>query len=26
MSPLNKNGKAILKCDHCAFEKDDDEL
>src|SRR6185295_11570210 len=20
MSPLKKNGKAILKCDHCAFE------
>ncbi len=26
LSPLNKNGVAILKCDHCAFEKEDDEL
>jgi RNA polymerase primary sigma factor len=26
LSPLQKNGQAILKCDHCAFEKDDDEL
>ncbi len=26
LSPLNKNGMAILKCDHCAFEKEDDEL
>ncbi len=26
LSPLNVNGRAILKCDHCAFEKEDDEL
>ncbi len=26
LSPLQINGQAILKCDHCAFEKDDDEL
>lgn len=26
LSPLSKNGMAILKCDHCAFEKEDDEL
>ena len=26
LSPLQKNGQAILKCDHCALEKDDDEL
>ena len=26
LTPLQKDGKSILKCDHCAFEKDDDEL
>ncbi len=26
MTPLKKNGRPIMKCDHCAFEKDDDEL
>lgn len=26
LNPLTINGRPILKCDHCAFEKDDDEL
>ena len=26
LSPIKKNGIPILKCDHCAFEKPDDEL
>jgi len=25
MTPLKKNGLPIMKCDHCAFEKEDDE-
>ncbi len=26
LSPLNKNGMPILKCDHCAYEMEDTEL
>lgn len=26
LTPLKKDGRAILKCDHCAHEQDDDEL
>lgn len=26
LTPLNKNGKPIQKCDHCAYERDDDEI
>jgi RNA polymerase primary sigma factor len=25
MTPLKKNGKPIQKCDHCAYERDDEE-
>ena len=26
LTPLKKNGLPIQKCDHCAFERDDDEI
>ena len=26
LTPLKKNGRAIQKCDHCAYEKDDTEI
>lgn len=26
MTPLKKDGKPIMKCDHCAYEKEDTEL
>ncbi len=26
LTPLKKNGKPIQKCDHCAYEQDDDEI
>lgn len=26
LTPLKKDGRAILKCDHCAHEQDDDEI